>query len=243
MPLKRHIAGNSSDIMKHSIILLMVFMTIASSAIHCRKSKPEKIIFFGDSITELGVKPNGYVTLVRNDLAKQFPRRKITVIGAGVSGNKVSDLEKRLADDVLSKNPDIVIIYIGINDVWHWILPGHVGTTPEDFEAGLHGIIAELKAANADIILCTPSVVGEKKAGENPLDSKLDQYAQISRNIAEKESISLIDLRKEFRKYLSENNPENVDKGILTYDGVHLNNRGNRFIADIIRTELLKMLY
>ncbi len=38
--------------------------------------------------------------------------------------------------------------------------------------------------------------------------------------------------------YLSQNNPENHSKGILTYDGVHLNHNGNQFIAD----EMIKFL-
>ena len=38
--------------------------------------------------------------------------------------------------------------------------------------------------------------------------------------------------------YISENNTENVYKGILTSDGVHLNNQGNKLIAD----EMLKFL-
>ena len=42
----------------------------------------------------------------------------------------------------------------------------------------------------------------------------------------------LVDLRKVFKNYISENNPENKAKGILTSDGVHLNNQGSRLIAE-----------
>ncbi len=208
----------------------------------CTKPKPASILFFGDSITELGVKPKGYVTLIQTEINKQFPARKIEVIGAGISGHKVPDLEARLERDVLSKKPDIVVIYIGINDVWHSILPGHTGTSAEDFEAGLHRIIKQLKAINASIVLCTPSVVGEKNDNSNPLDEKLDQYAEISRNVANKEKLILIDLRKEFKSYLTENNPTNVEKGILTYDGVHLSDKGNEFVADVMLKRLVDII-
>jgi len=42
----------------------------------------------------------------------------------------------------------------------------------------------------------------------------------------------LVDLRKAFKQYISENNPENKAKGILTTDGVHLNNKGSKLIAE-----------
>jgi lysophospholipase L1-like esterase len=42
----------------------------------------------------------------------------------------------------------------------------------------------------------------------------------------------LCDLRKAFVDYLKENNPENRERGILTGDRVHLNEAGNRFVAE-----------
>jgi len=42
----------------------------------------------------------------------------------------------------------------------------------------------------------------------------------------------LLDLIKKLKDYLSENNTKNVYEGILTPDGVLLNNQGNKLIAD-----------
>jgi lysophospholipase L1-like esterase len=41
-----------------------------------------------------------------------------------------------------------------------------------------------------------------------------------------------VDLRKSFQAYLAKNNPENKEKEILTYDRVHMNDKGNKFIAE-----------
>src|SRR5436190_1222593 len=79
--------------------------------------KKERIVFLGDSITQGGVSPNGYVTVFKKELAKKYPDGEFEIIGAGISGNKVPDLQKRLEKDVLSKKPTLVVIYIGINDV------------------------------------------------------------------------------------------------------------------------------
>ena len=103
-------------------------------------------------------------------------------IGAGISGNKVHDLQKRLDRDVIEKRPTLVVIYIGINDVWHSEMKPPRGTSKDDFTAGLKDIIGKIKAAGARVVLCTPTVIGEKKT--NKLDAQLDEYADMSRKVA-----------------------------------------------------------
>jgi len=44
-------------------------------------------------------------------------------------------------------------------------------------------------------------------------------------------SLPLCDLRKVFVDYLQNNNPKNVEKGVLTVDKVHLNYTGNLLVA------------
>jgi lysophospholipase L1-like esterase len=194
--------------------------------------KGETIVFLGDSITQGGVGPKGYVTVIKNTLAEKHKDLGIKVVGAGISGNKVPDLQRRLTKDVLDRKPTLVVIYIGINDVWHGEKDPKKGTSPENFEAGLTDIIGKIKETGARVVLCTPSVIGEKKS--NPLDTKLDEYSEISRKVAKKESVQLCDLRKAFVEHLARNNPDDKDRGILTGDRVHLNEAGNKFVAQTI---------
>jgi lysophospholipase L1-like esterase len=198
----------------------------------------DRIVFFGDSITEQGMKPNGYITLIKNELNTRHPEKKIDIVGAGISGNKVPDLLGRVAEDVIDTKPTVVVIYIGINDVWHWALPGHQGTPKDRYESDLREVIARIKYSGAKVILCTPSVIGEKSDGKNPQDAMLDDYAAIDRKIVLDLGIHLCDLRKAFIDYLKVHNTEEKEKGVLTVDGVHLNNEGNKLVAD----EILKML-
>src|SRR5438046_447806 len=95
--------------------------------------KGEKIVFLGDSITQGGVSPKGYVTLVKKALAEKHKELGIEVIGAGISGNKVPDLQRRVARDVVARKPTLVVIYIGINDVWHGESDPAGGTSKEKF--------------------------------------------------------------------------------------------------------------
>jgi lysophospholipase L1-like esterase len=194
--------------------------------------KGDRIVFLGDSITAGGVKPNGYVTLIKNHLTEKYKDLGIEVIGAGVSGNKVPNLQARLDKDVLAKKPTLVVIYIGINDVWHGEKNPANGTPPDKYEAGLKEIIGKIQGAGARVILCTPSVIGEKKDGANSLDKKLDEYSEISRKVAADTKSQLCDLRKAFLEYEKANNKEDKEKGVLTGDRVHLNDAGNKFVAE-----------
>lgn len=197
--------------------------------------KDDRIVFLGDSITAGGVKPNGYVTLLTAAIKAAHPDLGIETFGAGISGNKVPNLQARLEKDVIAKKPTLVFIYIGINDVWHWkknkegVMAG--GTTKELFESGLKDIIAKVNAAGARVILCTPSVIGEKNDGSNERDAMLEEYSAVSRKVAADTNSQLVDLRKAFIDHLKANNPDNLPKGILTGDGVHLNPAGNAFVA------------
>lgn len=196
--------------------------------------KGERIVFLGDSITQGGTGPKGYVTLISKDLATKHKDLEIEVIGAGISGNKVPDLQRRLAKDVLAKKPTLVVIYIGINDVWHGEKDPAKGTPKDKFEAGLKEVVGKVKDAGARVVICTASVIGEKKAGANSLDARLDEYAAISRKVAEETGSQLCDLRKAFLDHLAKNNPDDKERGILTGDRVHLNDAGNRLVADTI---------
>lgn len=197
----------------------------------------DRIIFLGDSITAQGNDPGGYVSIVRDTLTARHPELGLEIIGAGISGNKVPDLQARLQRDVMDRNPTMVFIYIGINDVWHSLKP--IGGTPlEGYEAGLKEIIARLQEAGAQVFLCTPTVIGERHDGTNALDPLLEDYAAISRRVATEMGATLVDLRQAFITYLQDHNQANDESGVLTYDSVHLSSAGNRLIAE----EVLKVL-
>jgi lysophospholipase L1-like esterase len=203
-------------------------------------TKGEVIAFFGDSITQGGARPGGYCRLIARAIEKQRPELGVKIVYAGISGHKVPNLQNRLDRDVLSKQPTIVFIYIGINDVWHSI--NGRGTSKEKFDAGLRDLIKKITATGAKVVLCTPSTIGEKTDGSNSLDSMLDEYSAISRKVAADTGTTLCDLRKAFLTHLKQHNPENKQRGILTGDGVHLNAEGNKFVAAQAAQSIAKAL-
>lgn len=203
------------------------------------QDKPKKIIFFGDSITQAGVQPKGYITQFGQMLEQKGLKDKYELVGAGIGGNKIYDLYLRLEDDVLSKKPDIVFVYVGVNDVWHKATSG-TGTDADKFERFYQALINKIKANNITLILCTPAAIGEKNDASNQQDGDLNQYSKIIRNLASKNNLALCDLRKEFQDYNVKNNPENKERGILTTDRVHLNDLGNQFVAEKMLPLIIK---
>ena len=200
--------------------------------------KKKKILFFGDSITEAGVQPGGYISRLNEMLKLNGKAENYELVGAGISGNKVYDLYLRLEDDVLKLKPDVVVIWVGVNDVWHKQSMG-TGTDADKFEKFYNAIIKKLQANNISVYLCTPATIGERTDFTNELDGDLNKYASIIRNIAKNNNCKLIDLRKEFLAYNLENNKENKEEGILTSDRVHLNEKGNIFVAE----KMLKAIF
>jgi isoamyl acetate esterase len=226
--------------LRYAILATLALCPPSSACAAEPLKKGDKIVFLGDSITAGGVSPKGYVTLIKKELAEKHKDLGVEIVGAGISGNKVPDLQKRLERDVLAKKPTVVVIYIGINDVWHGENDPAKGTSKEKFEAGLKEIIGKIKDAKARVILCTPTVIGEKKAGANKLDAKLDEYADISRKVAKDTGVELCDLRKAFVDYLAKNNEKDKESGVLTTDRVHLNEAGNKLVAETMLATLDK---
>ncbi len=206
-----------------SIITLfsIVFLSMAMRA------KPKKIIFFGDSVTQMGVQGNGYINLLK----KKVDPNQFELVGAGIGGNKVYDLYLRMEDDVLSKKPDLVFIYVGINDVWHK-LGARTGTDYDKYLKFYQALIHKIQANGSKIVLCTPTVIGEKKNDANEVDEDLNLYAKGIRELAAKNNLLLCDLRKAFVDYENANNTTDAEKGVLTTDKVHLNDIGNKLVAD-----------
>jgi isoamyl acetate esterase len=213
--------------MKNAFIISSLILITA----YMPRQKKQRIIFFGDSITQAGVNPGGYIMRIDSMCAKEGLKENYELIGAGIGGNKIYDLYLRMEEDVLVKNPDRVFIYVGVNDVWHKASSG-TGTDADKFEKFYQAIIKKLTDKNIKVVLCTPAAIGEKTDFSNSQDGDLNEYSKIIRGLAAKNNLAVVDLRKLFLDYNLKNNMDNKTKGVLTTDGVHLNAKGNQLVAD-----------
>jgi lysophospholipase L1-like esterase len=189
--------------------------------------KGDRIIFFGDSLTALAIKDRnvpegkGYVPIVRAALKEH----EVDVDAVATGGHKVTDLLKRVDQDVLSTKPTIVVIQIGVNDA-------SARVTPELFKSQLEELIGKLQQGGARVIQCTCTCRIEGYDPENAMDKKLDALAEVARAIAREKQLPLVDLRKAFIDYWKTNNPENKPNGFLTYDGNHWTETGHKYVAE-----------
>jgi len=211
------------------MVAVAALVVLGSFVVNQRK----KVILFGDSITEAGVEPRGYITRMSAMAETEHRTADFEFMGTGIGGNKIYDLYLRVEEDVLRHRPDVVVIYVGVNDVWHKRLAG-TGTDPDKFEKFYVALIKKLTDQNIKVVMCTPAVIGEKTDFSNELDGDLNRYSNIIRGIARKNNLPLVDLRKTFLDYNLQNNPLNKESGILTSDRVHLNDQGNLLVAEAI---------
>lgn len=203
-------------------------------------NKPLKVVFFGDSITQAGVREGGYITLMQDMLQKTGKSADYELIGAGIGGNKIYDLYLRAEEDALAEQPDVVVIWVGVNDVWHKVSHG-TGTDADKFEKFYRALVKRFQDKGVKVIVCTPATIGEKTDFSNQQDGDLNHYATIIRKISDSMNTGLLDLREIFLAYNRENNPENLDRGILTSDRVHLNEKGNKLVAERMMDALQKL--
>jgi lysophospholipase L1-like esterase len=190
----------------------------------------DRIIFFGDSLTALAGKEEpkrhvtkGYIRIVRETLQKTHKDKDITVDWVATGGHTVVDLLKRVDEDVIAKKPTIVVIQIGCNDARR--------LAKDRFKAGLEELIDRLQKANIQVVQCTLTSVGEKHDGTNKDDPKLEEFAEVERQVSRAKNVPLNDLRKAFLAHWKTENPDNKPQGILTYDGNHFNDAGHQFVA------------
>lgn len=198
----------------------------------------DRVLALGDSITDGAGGAREWFTepadgpgwLAR--LSRLAAGTGVAWVNRGIGGNRVPDLLARLDADVLDAKPDLVIVYIGINDVWHW-RDGR-GTPEPEYRDGLAELARRLTGAGISVLMCTPTVIGERAEGLNQQDEMLGRYVAISRQTASRLGLPCCDLHAAFRTELARRNTADVESGVLTTDGVHLNDAGNELVANTL---------
>ncbi|RYG68033.1 hypothetical protein EON80_12465 [bacterium] len=200
-----------------------------------------RIVCLGDSITQGGDGPTGYVGMLRNYLSRVAPGQ-FRVINAGISGHKTTDLIERFDRDVLQNNPDLVTINIGVNDVWHGYFDGHTqgggprGVPLPQYRSNLGKMVKEAQAKGAVVVLVSPTGVYEDLDGSE--NARLETYIAAMRDVAQKNKCLFVDWRQPFETYIDLSQTTGNTEKLLTFDGVHVNDWGSRIMAATLVTAL-----
>lgn len=199
------------------------------------------ILFLGDSITDWGrSRPDGkylgegYVKIVAETLRKNHPGTLFDFTNTGVSGDRTVDVIARLDVDAIDRKPDLVVLMIGINDVWRRY-DQNLKTTALQFEKNYGTILdALLIRAKAKVVLMEPFLLD---APDKPFRPDLDPKIAAVRRIARRRRLPLIRLDDLFRE-------ASIGKSPLFYagDGIHPSPEGAAFIAERVVAEIEKLL-
>jgi lysophospholipase L1-like esterase len=185
--------------------------------------QPVRIVCFGDSVTGIYYHTGGrssYPELIAAELKTRHPKTDVTVFNAGVSGHTTANGLGRLQQTVLVHKPHLVTVAFGLNDV--------AKGTPDLYRKNLIEIITKIRAAGAEVILCTPNAVSETP--ERPV-AKVAAFAGIAREVAAQMQVPLADPHADLG-VLQQSDPDAWRLSMS--DEIHPNLRGHRRLAESI---------
>lgn len=202
---------------RRQFLLSLVALGLTSCRSNSTKTaipKGATVVALGDSLTF------GYGSSANHDYPSLLAKKTgWQVINAGVNGDTSADVLARL-DDVIAKNPDLVLLGVGGNDVLKRIAP----KTTQD---NLLKIISKLQNNGIDVIIIAQPHVSLGallgKAQDNP----------IYKTVADETDTPL--LSKTWSKVLSDVS--------LKSDKIHANDQGYACFTDELYAFLLQLGY
>lgn len=187
------------------------------------------IICFGDSLTYGYCADYGtdYVSLLKKQVKIDFPKADIVIKNKGENGETSREGLKRLENDVLSYNPDMIIMLFGSNDS-AFSEYQHRGI--EEFSFNYDRIISAVKSKGSiDLILMTPPPVIEDHDMPFIENAVLNKYCDVIKEKATANGLTLIDINKAFL----EADNGNINR-FMQWDGTHISTEGYKLFFDAV---------
>jgi len=193
------------------------------------------IVFIGDSITDAGRRDDpghlghGYVRLVSEALAARGDTRPI--VNTGISGNRAVDLQARWELDALAHDPELLSVYVGVNDTWRRYDSGDP-TSTESFEQTYRSLLRDAQDRLAPRMMLVepfvlPVTAEQDRWGAEDLDAKRAVVA----NLAAEFGAAFIPLQSLLLDAAAQHGSGRAGNAALADDGVHPTSLGNELIA------------
>ncbi len=199
------------------------------------------IVFFGDSLTQrtgitLSNDPahrfsldyaGSYVDILIKKLIVHYPELKFKYFNRGFGGNTAVDLLSQV-EDILSKNPDWVVLFIGQNDAKRY--------SPSEYRQNLINLIKIFKENKIKVLqLSTTPGTDEER------NRILDAYDSIIKNVCKDYDNHYVELKEFFKKIKRRNESSNIPINVYNA-GCHFSELGNILIADLVFDVMAKIL-
>ena len=225
---------NPQHAARTSLILALVCLQFVVVGNHAFGEPPRstatkpKVICFGDSITN-----RGYPKILEELVA-------VDAINAGVGGNSTAKALRRLKKDVLTREPDVVVVQFGTNDLR--ADADHAYVPVAQFRANLESIVDQCRTHNATIVLCTLPPIDHDafftRHEREPFDALgglgtlITNYRDAARQVANDRQATLVDLNSLLAK----------EPSWMSQDGVHPSAAGNAIIAKHVAAAVSSLL-
>lgn len=211
-----------------------------------------RVLFVGDSITDGDRSRTGdvnhelgdtYVRLIAARYGYDHPDDGVVFINRGINGHRITDLAPRWDEDCLRLKPDILTVFVGVNDAASVVEltvpppPRTDGRPPkslvtldlfrETYDSLLSLTRKELPKTK--IILCAPFVLPVDKIGKDwdLWSTEVGRFASVVGELAEKHGAAVIPLQPLFDGALAK-----APANFWIPDGVHPSAAGHQLIAE-----------
>jgi lysophospholipase L1-like esterase len=197
------------------------------------------ILFQGDSITDGNRRRNedpnhimghGYAFSIASCVGADYPEKNYKFYNRGISGNKVTDLEKRWQADTLDLKPDVLSILVGVNDANSVVFNRQPSVSVEEYEEVYDELLEKTRSELPEIILvlCEPFVLRVGRMNEKWEASYSDMLKRqaIVRKLSQKYDTVFVGFQEVFDKAC-----EKVRCDYWIWDGVHPTVAGHELMA------------
>jgi lysophospholipase L1-like esterase len=181
------------------------------------------IVCLGDSITmqsyHTGAK-QAYSDMLSIVLKRVYPKARLTIVNAGISGDSTRESLARLERDVLRHEPDLVTVMLGMNDIHQM----DAGT----YYGNLRQIVQRCQESTAEVLLCTPNPTFNDSS--RPAE-KWEAFVAAVRCIGQEANAAVADCYTVY-KAIHDNDPRAYQ--LMMSDGAHPNMNGHKVFAEEI---------
>ena len=221
--------------MRLTLLLLLVLAQFAFAQQPFALKPNDRVVFFGDSITDQRL----YTTFAETYVVTRFPKANISFIHSGWGGDRVTGggggpIDVRLYRDVIPYNPTVVTVMLGMNDGRYRAFDQPLF---DEFAAGTKHIVSVLKrqVPGARITLIQPSPYDDVTRAplfEGGYNNVLLRYSDFLQELATSEKLSVADLNRPVAAELAKANAIDAAAAArLIPDRVHPGAAGHLLMA------------
>src|SRR6266540_2634267 len=176
---------------------LVLFLAVQAHAESFALQNGDRVVFYGDSITDQRL----YTTFAETYVVTRFPKLPVTFIHSGWGGDRVGGggggpIDLRLKRDVFAYKPTVMTIMLGMNDASYRAFDQNVfNTYATGYEKIVHDVKSTLPGIRMTLIQPSPfDDVTRKPNFEGGYNAVLVRYGEYLKQLAGKESLDVADL-------------------------------------------------